>query len=192
MIKMPPHSQSAGLPPPADKPVFAMKRLSDQRINGSMPVWDSSKQASTASASTESKWTEEFSRTLEQQVKSAETPPAVPKDALGFQSSAKSEKPADNNDSFGFFDFLDIINPLQHIPIISTIYRHITGDEMGAVAKIVGGAVYGGPIGVAVGAADAIVTHETGKDMGENLVGMLDGSTIAIADLTRTRSPYNS
>ncbi|MDP6473864.1 MAG: hypothetical protein QF894_03030 [Alphaproteobacteria bacterium] len=33
-------------------------------------------------------------------------------------------------DGFGFDDFLDLINPLQHIPIISTIYREITGDTI--------------------------------------------------------------
>src|SRR3546814_15608721 len=29
---------------------------------------------------------------------------------------------------FSFGDFLDIINPIQHIPIVPTIYRAITGD----------------------------------------------------------------
>ncbi|MGB6086494.1 MAG: hypothetical protein WBF74_07845, partial [Parvibaculum sp.] len=32
---------------------------------------------------------------------------------------------------FGFSDFLDVINPLQHIPIVSSIYRELTGDELG-------------------------------------------------------------
>jgi hypothetical protein len=29
-----------------------------------------------------------------------------------------------------FAEFLDIINPLQHIPVVSTIYRAITGDQI--------------------------------------------------------------
>lgn len=44
------------------------------------------------------------------------------------------------DDGLNFWDFLDIINPLQHIPVISTIYRQITGDEIGAAAKVIGGA----------------------------------------------------
>ena len=33
-------------------------------------------------------------------------------------------------DGFTFLDFLDVINPLQHIPIISSVYRSITNDSM--------------------------------------------------------------
>ena len=48
-----------------------------------------------------------------------------------------------------FLDFLDIINPLQHIPIINTIYRDLTGDEIGFAARLIGGGLLGGPVGVA-------------------------------------------
>ncbi len=27
-----------------------------------------------------------------------------------------------------FWDFVDIVNPLQHVPVINTIYRELTGD----------------------------------------------------------------
>ena len=33
-------------------------------------------------------------------------------------------------DGFTFLDFLDVINPLQHIPIISSVYRSITNDSI--------------------------------------------------------------
>jgi hypothetical protein len=45
----------------------------------------------------------------------------------------KAEKKAEKNfglwenSKMGFGDFVDIINPLQHIPIIATIYRNRTG-----------------------------------------------------------------
>ena len=52
---------------------------------------------------------------------------------------------------FGFRDILDIVNPLQHLPIIGSVYRWLTGDRPGAVAQIAGDALYGGPIGAAVG-----------------------------------------
>ena len=35
---------------------------------------------------------------------------------------------------FSFHDVLDAINPLQHIPLVGSIYRAVTHDEPGAVA----------------------------------------------------------
>ena len=43
-----------------------------------------------------------------------------------------------DGDELSFHDILDMINPLQHIPLISTMYRYITGDTPGNVARIVG------------------------------------------------------
>ncbi|MQX35342.1 hypothetical protein [Roseospira navarrensis] len=58
-------------------------------------------------------------------------------------------------ESFSFWDVLDIFNPLQHIPLVSTLYRELTGDEIGGFARIAGGALYGGgAIGAAVGVAN--------------------------------------
>jgi len=54
-----------------------------------------------------------------------------------------------------FADLLDIINPLQHIPVISTIYRAITGDEIGLGSRLVGGALFGGPAGFIVAGMQA-------------------------------------
>jgi hypothetical protein len=69
-------------------------------------------------------------------------------------------------DHFSFKDVLDIINPLQHIPIINTIYRKVTGDEISNFSRIAGGALYGGFIGAALGMANAVSVNETGDDMG--------------------------
>lgn len=78
----------------------------------------------------------------------------------------------------GFLSFLgailDIINPLQHIPVISTIYRNITGDEISPMARVAGDALYGGPIGAAVGLANVAVEHKTGKDIGGNVMAMFN------------------
>lgn len=74
---------------------------------------------------------------------------------------------------FGFSDFLDIVNPLQHIPVVSTIYRELTGDELGAPARILGGALFAGPLGAAAGAASAAVEAVSGKDPGAHAVAFL-------------------
>lgn len=74
---------------------------------------------------------------------------------------------------FGFSDFLDIVNPLQHIPVVSTIYRELTGDELGTPARILGGALFAGPLGAAAGAASAAVEAVSGKDPGAHAVAFL-------------------
>ena len=68
-----------------------------------------------------------------------------------------------------FAEFLDIINPLQHIPVVSTIYRAITGDQIGPGPRFLGGALFGGPAG-AIGASIASLFEEaSGGDLGQHL-----------------------
>jgi hypothetical protein len=70
-------------------------------------------------------------------------------------------------DGLAFEDFIDIINPLQQLPLISIAYREITGDEISAGARIIGGGLYGGPAGVIFAAANAAVVEASGgKDLG--------------------------
>lgn len=79
----------------------------------------------------------------------------------------------------GFISFLktiiDVINPLQHIPVVSTIYRHLTGDEISPAARIAGDTLYGGPIGTAVALADVATQETTGRDIGGNVMAMVTG-----------------
>jgi len=76
-------------------------------------------------------------------------------------------------DHFSFHDVLDAINPLQHIPIVSTIYRAVTGDTLGNASRVVGDGIYGGVIGVIAGLVDVSVIDATGKDIGGNIMSML-------------------
>jgi hypothetical protein len=84
-------------------------------------------------------------------------------------------------DSVSFHDVLDIINPLQHLPVISTVYRWLTGDTIGAVPRMVGDAIYGGPIGFVAGLFNAEVQKESGKDVGGQVVALLTGDSSAPA-----------
>lgn len=52
-----------------------------------------------------------------------------------------------------FRDLLDIVNPLQHIPGVSQVYRKLTGDDIKPAMALAGGALFGGPIGAAMSAA---------------------------------------
>ena len=78
---------------------------------------------------------------------------------------------------FGFGDFLDLINPLQHLPIVGQIYRAVTGDQISGPARILGGALYGGPVGLVGGAANAVIAEiNQGQDLGDSLVAQVLGS----------------
>lgn len=78
-------------------------------------------------------------------------------------------------DGFSFGALLDIINPLQHIPIISTVYRSLTGDTIGPGPRMIGGALLGGVAGFAASAVGAVVNAQTGKDIGEHALAALQG-----------------
>ena len=92
---------------------------------------------------------------------------------------------------FGFFDFLDMVNPLQHIPIISTLYRNITGDEMKPISRIVGGAVFGGPVGGSIGIINTLVEHETGNDLLGNVSYAAFGSNPKPVEIEPEIMAYN-
>lgn len=74
-----------------------------------------------------------------------------------------------------FSDLLGIINPLQHLPIISTIYRAITGDKIGMPEKIMGDTLYGGPLGFVSSVADSLFQSLTGKNVGDTVLAFLTG-----------------
>ncbi|KAF0113496.1 MAG: hypothetical protein FD149_2121 [Rhodospirillaceae bacterium] len=78
-----------------------------------------------------------------------------------------------------FWDFLDVINPLQHLPILSTLYRQVTGDEMGYAARMAGHALFGGPIGLVAAFIETAVEDTTGKDLGEHFVALFEDETPA-------------
>jgi len=74
-------------------------------------------------------------------------------------------------------DLIDIVNPLQHIPLVGDLYRALTGDEISSPARIAGGALFGGPIGFVVALANSVVTQVNGgHDLGETVIAALTGS----------------
>ena len=101
---------------------------------------------------------------------------------------------ANSRDSeFGFLDFLDIINPLQHIPLVSTIYQHVTGDMIKPAANILGGALFGGPLGAAGSIATTVASEIiSDKNTIAQRVALKDSTVIAFADLWQGLTPYNS
>lgn len=78
-------------------------------------------------------------------------------------------------DGLSFLDVLDVINPLQHLPVVSTLYREWTGDTLSPAARIAGDILYGGPIGAFIGINSAITESVTGKDIGQHVLAWLRG-----------------
>jgi hypothetical protein len=85
---------------------------------------------------------------------------------------------------FGWDDFLDVINPLQHIPIISQIYRAVTGDQINGAAELIGAFPLGplGLLGMAGAIVDLAVKDTTGKDIGSNVEAMIFGNDTGTTD----------
>ena len=90
---------------------------------------------------------------------------------------------AGKDGSFGFRDLLDIVNPLQHIPVVSAIYRRLTGDVPGNVAELAGDALFGGAIGLGVGLFSVAFKEETGEEPGEMALGLLTSGGAAGTDM---------
>ena len=76
---------------------------------------------------------------------------------------------------FSFGDFLDIVNPLQHLPVVSTLYRAITHDTIDTPEKLVGDALYGGPAGLLSSLADTGFQAATGHSFGETVLSWFTG-----------------
>lgn len=92
--------------------------------------------------------------------------------ADGSKPDIAYEAPAESGRGFGFLDVVDIINPLQHLPVIGTLYRKFTGDAIGPIASVIGGALFGGPVGAASSLANVAVKESTGRDVGENILAI--------------------
>lgn len=76
-----------------------------------------------------------------------------------------------------FKDVLDIVNPLQHIPFVSNIYRKVTGDEISSPARVIGATLFGGPISGALALADTAVKEQTGTSVTEKIFNLVSDNT---------------
>ena len=148
----------AGGSAPGAAPGNIFKMVHNPRMAGGVPAWVKTESAEDG---------------IIRGLAAAGTGPSF-KDALSYRMQ---EPEKTKNSEFGFFDLIDIINPLQHIPVVNFIYRHLTGDEIKSPAQIIGGALFGGPAGAAGGLVNVIVQEETGKDIGGNAFALLSGET---------------
>jgi hypothetical protein len=82
-----------------------------------------------------------------------------------------------------FDDFIDMINPLQHIPLVSSIYRAVTGETINPISRIAGDTMYGGIFGLAsaglsaLGAVgdEVVAANNGGKSISDTVAAALFG-----------------
>lgn len=153
-----PARNAIALPAPASnsvqgKAVFRM--TGSDRMAGSVPAWvrPSSAQEETLSAlgaASNPRFSDELKNTLSYRAPDQIAPGNI------------------NDEPFGFGDLVDIVNPLQHIPLVNHLYRKLTGDQIRPSSSIIGGAVFGGVAGAAGSLANVIIKEESGRDMTEH------------------------
>ena len=119
--------------------------------------------------------------------------PAIDYSSHVTSAPASAAAPLTRASGFSFGDLLDVINPLQHIPVISTLYRHLTGDEISTPEKIAGDTLYGGSIGFLTSLADSVFKAVTGKDVGDTVLALLtDDSPVQTASKPAAVTPAGS
>lgn len=153
------------LPLTVREPARAVLRYREEdteRTAGSMPVWEQRTGRH-----------EQIAGTLESAT--AENNPAADSSASTLSYAENPTQAAKGSDEFGFADLLDMINPLQHIPLVNHLYRDLTGDTIKPVSRIIGGTIFGGPAGGAVALVNTAVEYETGKDIAGNVLAMAGG-----------------
>lgn len=97
----------------------------------------------------------------------------------------RAERPREPESTLGLGDMLDALNPLQHIPGVGSLYRKITGDEIAPAAKVVGGTIYGGPVGLVAGLVNAVIEQVNGAAVDETALAYVfgdDGDTPSAAE----------
>ena len=109
--------------------------------------------------------------------------------SLDEVEAAEGEFNLFGEDGFSFADLVDVVNPLQHIPVVSTMYREASEDTLAPGPRMLGSTLFFGPIGLATSVVNVLIEQGTGKDVGEHIASALfsDGEDtqddIEIADI---------
>jgi hypothetical protein len=107
---------------------------------------------------------------------SGPTSPAAGTGVSGSAPGRRGEHSLFGADGLTFHDLLDMVNPLQHLPVVSHVYRALTDDDLSPGARMVGGGVFGGFIGLGVAMFNTVLEEVTGKDLGEHVIAFFTGS----------------
>ncbi len=90
-------------------------------------------------------------------------------DSLGLNYE-KVEQYVFGNNGLEINDGFDTINILHHIPIVSNIYKESSQQQISAIAKLGGGFLYGGTLGLGYAALDLAVEAYSGHSIGGTII----------------------
>ena len=138
---------------------------------GSMPIWEKNTNTGSAKAETEQRFADALTATE----KDTETSPY----RMALAPSETGTLENEVTKPFGFGDLLDIVNPLHHIPVVGSLYRSFSGDAIRGPGRIIGGAVFGGPLGAAASMVNMLVEYDTGRDISGHAFDMVNGQSKA-------------
>jgi hypothetical protein len=79
------------------------------------------------------------------------------------------------DDGFTFGDLIDIVNPLHHLPGISTLYHYFTDDDIGFAPDLAGGMLFGGVTGLASSVFNELLKETTGHTLGGHAIAFFLG-----------------
>jgi len=108
---------------------------------------------------------------------------------------AKPETPSESfwgEDGFTFGDIVDAINPLKHIPVISSIYNELTkveGEpEISKGSKMLGGTLFGlGFVGLISSFVSDVFETTTGDSIGGHILSFLRGESTPTTAIAATK-----
>lgn len=97
---------------------------------------------------------------------------------------AEPEETLADRMSVGFEDLLDVVNPLQQLPVVSSVYREASGESISIPARLAGGFLFGGLPGL-IGSAAMVAFEEVTGDSVLGHIGSLleDGTETAAAEV---------
>lgn len=79
-----------------------------------------------------------------------------------------------SDDGASFGDLLDAVNPLHHLPVVSQIYRAVTDDAIGLAPRLIGAAIFGGPLGFLIAGIAAFFEEMSGGSVADHALALLD------------------
>lgn len=93
------------------------------------------------------------------------------------RKSTEPEETLADKMSVGFDDLLDVVNPLQQLPVVSSVYREATGESISIPARLAGGFLFGGLPGLIGSAAMVAFEEVTGDSVLGHIGSLLEDGT---------------
>lgn len=147
---------------------YSMVRL--ERTAGGIPSYDSFYDKTSPKTAVLSQ-DEAFEKLVQEQLNPQDNTYSLTLDEQKMENAGATKE----GERFSIFDFLDMVNPLQHIPVVNYAYRYLTGDQIKPISAIIGGAVFAGPAGAASGLVTSVVEHEVGGSLPETALSFASG-----------------